>query len=151
MTVRKTIDVKNPKGVKTILLEYETTRFRNDPALRSRGAENHPAVAYLTKYDKGKVYVDERAPQWYQELAALHEIICCGKQHEDICALSDVPLKRCADVEELVLMNAGEHRSRYIFERERMLEFVSTYNLTSLEDRPMIDYARRSLMAKTWE
>ena len=151
MTVRKTIDVKNPKGVKTILLVYETTCFRNDPTLRARGAENHPAVPYLTKFDKGKVYVDERAPQWYQELAALHEIICCGKQYEDICELSDELIRRCANVEEIVLMNAGEHRNRYVFERKRMLEFISTYNLTPLENRPMIDFARRSLIEKSWD
>ena len=147
MTVRKTIDVKNPKtGVKTICLEYETTCFRDDPALRSRGVENHPAVVYLARYNKGKVYVDERAPEWYQELAALHEIICCGRQHEDICEISEDLIRRCANVEEVVLMNAGENAKKYIFERKRMLEFISTYNLTSLETRPMIDFARKSLV-----
>lgn len=152
MTVRKTIDVKNPKtGVKTIHLEYETMCFRDDPALRSRGAENHPAVVYLARYNKGKVYVDERAPKWYQELAVLHEIICCGRQHEDLCELSESLIKRCANVEELVLMNAGEHAKRYIFERKRMLEFISTYNLTPLEARPMIDFARKSLIEQSWE
>lgn len=152
MTVRKTIDVKNPKtGVKTIHLEYETTRFSKDPTLRSRGVENHPAVTYLARYSKGKVYVDERAPEWYQVLAALHEIICCGRQHEDICEMSDDLIKRCANVEEVVLMNAGENAKRYIFERRRMLEFISIYNLTSLEDRPKIDFARKSLVEKSWK
>lgn len=146
MTVRKHIDVVYPKGVKHILLEYETTNFRDEPSLRSRGAENHPAVMYLARYAKGKVFVDERAPQWYQELAALHETICCGRKHEDICELSDELIKRCASVEQVVLMNAGENKSRYIFERKRMLEFISTYNLTALETRPMIDFARKSLM-----
>lgn len=147
MTVRKTIDVKNPKtGVKTIRLEYETMCFRDDPALRSRGVENHPAVVYLARYNKGKVYVDERAPEWYQVLAALHEIICCGRQHEDICEISEDLIRRCANVEEVVLMNAGENAKKYIFERKRMLEFISTYNLTSLETRPMIDFVRKSLV-----
>lgn len=150
MTVRKTIDVYNPSGVKTINLEYETTCFRDNPVLRSKGVENHQAVIYLVMFNQGKVYVDERAPQWYQELAALHEIICCGKQHEEICELSGEPIRRCSEVENVVLMNAGEHRSRYIYERARMLDFISDHNLVSLEMRPMINYAKHSLIELTW-
>ena len=99
---------------------------------------------YLIRYDEEKdiAIVDTNAPQWYKELAALHETICCGGKYEDLVPglTSVAPEERCSRIERFVLLNAGENRQAYILARIDMFRMLLDKKLCDDKFRPNIKH-----------
>ena len=125
----------------TATIAYETTNFRNHPELIKLGINEEDSARFLAMYDPetGKTWVDERAPQWYRRMAALHEVICCGERLEGL--IPNLPPKgdprHCREVEKFVIRTAGYNQMEYIIYRRRMFNFLLTNNLNP--DRDMLE------------
>ena len=100
-------------------------------------------VQYFVRYDHEKecVYVDEDAPEWYKIFAALHEMICCGHNYEDLVPkIDEVDADhRCMCVEKFVISLTGEYRDKYISARIMMFTTLLDCRLCSEENRKGIE------------
>ena len=118
----------NPRGNVYATIEYELANFSEDTYLRQLGIADDSAVRLLARYDNERhtTVVDERAPQWYRRMAAMHEVICCGGLHESL--IRDLPPhtdpRRCREVEKFVVRLAGFHRYEYIIYRRQVFTFM---------------------------
>lgn len=120
-----------------VMLKYETTNFSKHPDLVKSGLHMDRIVPFLAMYDalRGITIVDERAPKWYKELAALHEMMCCGCKFAELLGSIPTPILRCREVERLVTDNAGEYRDEYCKIRTRMFDFILRNNLIAPDFR----------------
>ena len=118
----------NPHGSVYSTIEYELVNFSEDTYLRQLGIADDSTVRLLARYDNEQhiAFVDERAPQWYRRMAAMHEIICCGGLYESL--VNNLPPstdpRRCREVEKFVLRLAGFHRYEYIVYRRQVFTFM---------------------------
>ncbi len=106
------------------------------------GEVDYP-TEYLVRYNirTRKIFVDIDAPEWYKELAALHEMVCCGHRYERLIpALSYTnPNQRCACIEEFIIKHAGEHRQEYIEKRLAMFKSLLDNDLCATSFRTSVE------------
>ena len=125
-------------GREILYVEYEECNFKE--VYFKHIDEIDPK--YFIRYDKEKnlAIVNNTAPQWYKELAALHENICCGHKYEDmVSGINDVkPEERCARIERFVIQNAGANKQSYILARISMFKILLDNNLCDESFRPSI-------------
>ena len=131
-----------------VKLKYETTNFSKHPALIKSGLHKDRIVPFLAMYDalRDITIVDERAPKWYKELAALHEMMCCGRKFEELLSSIPNPILRCREVERLVMNNAGDYREEYCKIRTRMFDFILQNNLIAPDFRDGAQAAQTMLI-----
>lgn len=120
-----------------VVLKYETTDFSKHPGLIEAKLNTDRIVPFLAMYDAERriAIVDERAPVWYKELAVLHEMMCCGRQFEQLLGSIPNPTLRCREIERLVTDNAREYRNEYCIIRTRMFDFILRNNLIAPDFR----------------
>ncbi len=113
----KTITLENGKGVQV--------RWREERMKALLPYANYN-TELLVRWDPKEhiAIVDVNAPEWYKPLAALHEMICCGREFEELVPNLVVNGLRCehycACIEKFCLNAAGIDRTRYAFARREM-------------------------------
>ena len=122
----------------TLEVRYKTCPWGHDVAVKQLGLEH---TKWLVAYsEKGKIaIVDTFAPEWYINLAALHEMICMGDYYQDLVPGLDDSVHRCEAVERFILSIAGEHRADYIRARRSMFGDVMEHNACNPKMRPRME------------
>lgn len=131
------------KGM-TLEVRFETCNWGDDVAVKQLGLEH---TKWLVAYsEKGKfAFVDTFAPEWYINLAALHEMICMGDYYQDLVPGLDDSDHRCEAVERFILSIAGEHREDYIRARHAMFGDVMGHNACNPKMRPRMTHTAAML------
>ena len=133
-------------------IRYFEADLSQHPVIKNLGAENDEAVKYLVLYDQstGDITVDSRAPKDYKDLAALHEAICQGHQHEDWAGLADTDKEeRCSCIEDMIFEECSimftRNQLEYFKGRLAMYDFLIKHNLNP-EMKKSFELSRKEVL-----
>lgn len=114
---------------------------------------------YLVRYDPVEkcAIVDRGAPEWYKPLAALHELICCGRQYEEyVPGLVELYAdghklckNHCSQIERYIIEIAGEHARDYVLARREMFKSLLDYDLCEADFREQVTKSLEMLQTRS--